>query len=226
MSISEPFIRRPIGTSLLMLGVLVFGIGAYGLLPVASLPNVDFPTITVIVIYPGASPQTMASAVATPLETQLSSIPALEQMTSLSGIGTTTITLQFDLSRNIDGAAADVLTAINAASGLLPKDLPSPPTYRKVNPADFPVLIYAIHSDALPAYKVDEYANTLLAERLSTVEGVGQVFIFGQKPYAARVQVNPAALAARGLGLEDVRNVITAATVNQPTGQIAGPNRV
>src|SRR5215467_12914965 len=143
MSISEPFIRRPIGTSLLMLGVLVFGIGAYGLLPVASLPNVDFPTITVSASYPGASPQTMASAVATPLETQLSSIPALEQMTSLSGIGTTTITLQFDLSRNIDGAAADVLTAINAASGVLPKDLPSPPTYRKVNPANFAILIYA-----------------------------------------------------------------------------------
>jgi len=226
MSISEPFIRRPIATSLLMVGVFVFGVAAYGLLPVAPLPNVDFPTITVSANYPGASPQKMASAIATPLEQQFTAIPNLEQMTSLSGVGTTTITLQFALSRNIDGAAGDVQTAINAASGLLPKDLPSPPTYRKVNPADFPVLIYAVHSDALPGYRVDDYANTALAERLSTVEGVGQVFIFGQKPYAARVQVNPAALAARGLGLEDVRNAITAATVNQPTGQIEGANRV
>jgi hydrophobe/amphiphile efflux-1 (HAE1) family protein len=226
MSISEPFIRRPIATSLLMVGVFVFGVAAYGLLPIAPLPNVDFPTITVSASYPGASPQKMASAIATPLEQQFTAIPNLEQMTSLSGIGTTTITLQFALSRNIDGAAGDVQTAINAASGLLPKDLPSPPTYRKVNPADFPVLIYAVHSDALPGYRVDDYANTALAERLSTVEGVGQVFIFGQKPYAARVQVNPAALAARGLGLEDVRNAITAATVNQPTGQIEGANRV
>src|ERR1700674_1417588 len=221
MSISEPFIRRPIATSLLMAGVLVFGIVAYGLLPVAPLPNVDFPTITVTASYPGASPQKMASAIATPLEQQFTAIPNLDQMTSLSGVGTTTITLQFALSRNIDGAAGDVQTAINAASGLLPKDLPSPPTYKKVNPADFPVLIYAVHSDAVPVYRLDDYANTALAQRLSTVEGVGQVFIFGQKPYAARVQVNPGALAARGIGLEDVRNTIAAATVNQPTGQIA-----
>src|SRR6202521_1159689 len=202
MSISEPFIRRPIATSLLMAGILVFGIVAYGLLPVAPLPNVDFPTITVTASYPGASPQKMASAIATPLEQQ------------------------FTLPRNIDGAAGDVQTAINAASGLLPKDLPSPPTYKKVNPADFPVLIYAVHSDAVPVYRLDDYANTALAQRLSTVEGVGQVFIFGQKPYAARVQVNPGALAARGIGLEDVRNTIAAATVNQPTGQIAGAHRV
>jgi hydrophobe/amphiphile efflux-1 (HAE1) family protein len=226
VSISEPFIRRPIATALLMVGVLVFGIAAYGLLPVAPLPNVDFPTITVSASYPGASPQKMASAIATPLEQQFTAIPNLDQMTSLSGVGTTTITLQFALSRNIDGAAGDVLTAINAASGLLPKDLPNPPVYRKVNPADFPVLIYAIHSDAMPGYKVDDYANIALAERLSTVEGVGQVFIFGQKPYAARVQVNPAALAAYRIGLEDVRGAIAAATVNQPTGQIEGAYRV
>jgi hydrophobe/amphiphile efflux-1 (HAE1) family protein len=226
VSISEPFIRRPIATALLMLGVLVFGIVSYELLPVAPLPNVDFPTIAVSVTYPGASPQKMASAVATPLEQQFTQIPNLDQMTSLSGVGTTTITLQFALSRNIDGAAGDVLTAINAASGLLPKDLPTPPTYRKVNPADFPVLIYAVHSDAMPTYKVDDYANIALAQRLSTVEGVGQVFIFGQKPYAARVQVNPAALAAKGIGLEDVRAAIANATVNQPTGQIEGAHRV
>ncbi|HTV44887.1 MAG TPA: efflux RND transporter permease subunit [Stellaceae bacterium] len=225
MSISAPFIHRPIATSLLMLGVLVFGIAAYGLLPVASLPNVDFPTIAVSVTYPGASPETMASSVATPLEQQFTSIPSLAQMTSLSGVGITTITLQFDLSRNIDAAAQDVQTAINAASGLLPKDLPTPPTYKKTNPTDRPVLIYAVHSDALPVYRIDDYANIVLAERLSMVPGVGQVFIFGQKPYAARIQVNPAALAAKGIGLEDVRNAIAAATVDEPKGEIEGDYR-
>jgi hydrophobe/amphiphile efflux-1 (HAE1) family protein len=226
MSISEPFIRRPIATSLLMLGVLVFGIGSYGLLPVAPLPNVDFPTITVTASYPGASPQTMASAIATPLEQQFTQIPALDQMTSLSGIGTMTITLQFDLSRNIDGAAVDVVTAINAAAGLLPKDLPSPPTYRKVNPADFPIMIYAVHSDAVPEYRLDDFANTVLGERLSMVPGVGQVSIFGQKLYAARVQVNPAALAAHGIGLEDVRTALVNATINEPKGSIEGEHQV
>src|SRR6266404_9667574 len=225
MSISEPFIRRPIGTSLLMLGVLVFGIGAYGLLPVAPLPNVDFPTITVTASYPGASPQTMASAIATPLEKQFTQIPALDQMTSLSGIGTMTITLQFDLSRNIDGAAVDVVTAINAATGVLPKDLPNPPTYRKTNPADRPVLIYVVHSDAMPIYKADEYAFTILAQKLSAVKGVSQVQIYGQKPYAAHIQVNPGALATRGIGLEDVRNALVAATVNRPKGNLEGLNQ-
>ena len=220
MSISEPFIRRPIGTSLLMLGVLVFGIGAYNLLPVAAVPNVDFPTISVTAQYPGANPSTMASAVATPLEQHFTSIPSLSQMTSWSGVGVTSITLQFDLSRNIDAAAQDVQQAINAASGLLPKDLPTPPTYRKVNPADFAILIYAIHSDALPPYVVDDYANNVLANRLSTEPGVGQVFVFGSMPYAARVQINPAALAAKGLGMEDVRNALVAATVNNPKGEI------
>ena len=220
MSISEPFIRRPIATSLLMLGVLVFGIGAYNLLPVAPVPNVDFPTIAVTAQYPGASPQTMASAVATPLETQFTSIPALSQMTSWSGVGVTSITLQFDLSRNIDAAAGDVQQAINAASGVLPQNMPTPPTYRKVNPADFAALIYAIHSDALPPYKVDDYANNVLADRLSTEPGVGQVFVFGSMPYAARVQINPAALAAKGMGLEDIRNALIAATVNNPKGEI------
>ncbi|HLY47470.1 MAG TPA: efflux RND transporter permease subunit [Stellaceae bacterium] len=225
MSISEPFIRRPIATSLLMLGVLVFGVGAYNLLPLAAVPNVDFPTITVTTQFPGANPSTMASAVATPLEQQFTSIPSLSEMTSLSGVGTTTITLQFDLSRSIDAAAQDVQTAINAASGVLPKDLPTPPAIRKVNPANFAVLIYAIHSDALPPYKVDDYANNVIAERLSTEPGVGQVSIFGQKPYAARVQINPPALASRGLGLEDVRNALAAATVNRPKGTIEGDHQ-
>src|SRR6266478_3691140 len=154
MSISEPFIRRPIATSLMMLGVLVFGIGAYGLLPVAALPKVDFPTIAVTVNYPGASPQTMASAVATPLEQQFAALPSLAEMTSMSGVGATLITLQFDLERNIDAAAQDVQQAINASTGVLPKDLPNPPIYRKTNPADRPVLIYAVHSDALPVYRI------------------------------------------------------------------------
>ena len=226
MSISEPFIRRPIATSLMMLGVLVFGIGAYALLPVAALPKVDFPTIVVSVNYPGASPETMASAVATPLEQQFAAIPGLDQMTSTSGIGSLSITLQFDLERNIDAAAQDVLTAINAASGVLPKDLPTPPTYRKTNPADRPVLIYAIFSKAMPIYKVDDYAYTIVAQKISTVDGVSESRIFGQKPFAVHVRVNPAALAARGIGLEDVHNALTAATVNRPKGTLEGAHQV
>ena len=196
MNISAPCIRRPVATTLLMFGVMVFGVTAYRFLPVSSLPNVDFPTITVTGNFPGASPETMASAVATPLEQQFSSVPGVAEMTSLSGVGTTTITLQFDLSTDINSAAQDVQTAINAASGLLPKDLPSPPTYRKVNPNNFPVLIYAVHSDLLPGYVVDRYVTNVLAQPLSMVPGVGGVFIFGQKKYAVRVEIDPMALAA------------------------------
>jgi multidrug efflux pump subunit AcrB len=226
MNISEPFIRRPIATSLLMLGVLVFGTVAYGLLPVAALPKVDFPTIVVTTNYPGASPDTMASSVAEPLEQQFAAIPGLAEMTSTSGIGSTQITLQFDLERNIDGAAQDVLTAINAATGVLPKDLPAPPTYKKVNPADRPVLIYVVWSDAMPIYRVDDYAYTILAQKLSSVKGVSLVSVYGQRSYAAHVQVNPAALAARGIGLEDVHNALVAASVNRPKGNLEGANRV
>jgi hydrophobe/amphiphile efflux-1 (HAE1) family protein len=225
MSISEPFIRRPIATSLLMLGVLVFGIGAYGLLPVAALPNVDFPTIVVSVNYPGASPATMASAVATPLEQQFAAIPSLSQMTSTSGTGSMSVTLQFDLGRDIDAAASDVQQAINAASGLLPADLPSPPTYRKTNPADRPVLIYAAYSDALPIYRVDDYAYTILAQKLSTVPGVSEARIFGQQPYAAHVQIDPGALAVRGIGFEDVRAALTAETLDRPKGSLEGQHQ-
>ena len=225
MSISEPFIRRPIATSLLMLGILVFGIGAYGLLPVAALPKVDFPTIVVSVNYPGASPDTMASAVATPLEQQFASIPSLAQMTSTSGIGSLSVTLQFDLERNIDAAAQDVQQAVNAASGLLPPDLPSPPTYRKTNPADRPVLIYAAYSDSLPISRVDDFAYTILAQKLSTVPGVSESRIFGQRPYAVHVQINPGALAARGIGLEDVRSALTATTLDRPKGTLEGKNQ-
>ncbi|MGH7094806.1 MAG: efflux RND transporter permease subunit, partial [Stellaceae bacterium] len=220
MSISAPFIRRPIATSLLMLGILVFGIVAYGLLPVAALPNVDFPTITVSVQYPGASPDTMASAVATPLEQQFAAIPSLDQMTSFSGIGVTAITMQFALERNIDAAAQDVQQAINAASGLLPKDLPSPPTYRKTNPAASPVIIYAVHSNSMPVYRIDDYANTILAQKMATVPGVGESRVFGQKQYAVRVQVDPAAIAARGISLEDIRAAITGSSVDRPKGNL------
>jgi len=186
MSISQPFIERPIATSLLMLGILVFGLASYNLLPVAALPNVDFPTITVSASLPGASPETMASSVATPLEQQFAAIQGLDQMTSTSGLGNSSITLQFELSRNIDGAAQDVQTAINAASGLLPKNLPNPPTYKKVNPADRAILIYAVYSDTMPLYKVDDYAYTILAQRLSTVPGVSQVDIGGEQKYDRR----------------------------------------
>ncbi|HEX3973511.1 MAG TPA: multidrug efflux RND transporter permease subunit [Stellaceae bacterium] len=220
MSISEPFIRRPIATSLLMLGILIFGLVAYTLLPVAALPTVDFPTIQVTAQLPGASPETMASSVATPLEQQFAAIAGLSQMTSTSGLGATSITLQFDLDRNIDGAAQDVQTAINAAGGLLPKDMPNPPTYKKTNPADRAILIYAVSSDTLPMSKVDDYAYTILAQRMSTVPGVSQVNIGGEQKYAVRVQVNPEALAARGISLEDVRTAIANTSINQPKGTL------
>ncbi|HYM04017.1 MAG TPA: efflux RND transporter permease subunit, partial [Stellaceae bacterium] len=220
MNISRPFILRPIATSLLMMGILVFGLAAYALLPVAALPHVDFPTITVTASFPGASPETMASSVATPLEQQFAAIPGLDQMISTSGLGTTTVTLQFSLDRNIDGAAQDVQTAINAAGGLLPKQLPNPPTYRKVNPADRAILIYAVHSDTLPIYKVDDYAELILAQKISAISGVGQVDIAGQQRFAVRVQVNPDALAGRGIGLEDVRNALVNTNTNQPKGNL------
>src|SRR5262252_6734112 len=220
MNISEVFIRRPIATSLLMAGILVFGVASYQLLPVAALPTVDFPTITVSAQLPGASPDTMASSVATPLEQKFAAIPGLTEMTSTSGLGSTSITLQFELSRSIDGAAGDVQTAINAASGLLPKDLPNPPTYRKTNPAERAILIYAVSSDALPIYRVDDYAYTILAQKLSAVSGVSQVDIAGQQQYAVHVQVNPLALASRGIGLEDVRNALNSATLDEPKGNL------
>jgi hydrophobe/amphiphile efflux-1 (HAE1) family protein len=225
VSISEVFIRRPIATSLLMAGILIFGIVSYGLLPVSALPTVDFPTITVSASLPGASPDTMAASVATPLEQQFAAIPGLAQMTSTSGLGTTTITLQFDLNRNIDGAAGDVQTAINAASGLLPKDLPSPPTYKKTNPAERAILIYAVWSDALPIYRVDDYAYTILAQKMSVISGVSEVDIAGQQQYAVHVQVNPMALAARGIGLEDVHTALNNATLDEPKGNLEGRNQ-
>jgi HAE1 family hydrophobic/amphiphilic exporter-1 len=225
MSISEPFVRRPIATSLLMGGIFLVGLVVFPLLPVAPLPQVDFPTISVSASLPGASPETMASSVATPLETQFAQISGLSQMTSTNALGSTQITLQFDLNRNIDAAAQDVQTGIDAAGGQLPKNLPTPPTYKKVNPADSPILLLSVHSDVLPVTTVDDYAENILAQQISQIPGVAQVSIGGQQKPAVRVQIDPTKLAALGLQMEDVANVIIAATVDAPKGSINGPTR-
>jgi hydrophobe/amphiphile efflux-1 (HAE1) family protein len=222
VNISEPFIRRPIATSLLMAGILLVGIVAFPMLPVAPLPQVDFPTIQVSAKLPGASPETMASAVATPLEYQFAAIPGVTELTSSSVLGNTQITVQFDLGRNIDAAAQDVQSAIDAAGGQLPKNLPSPPSYKKVNPADSPILMFSVHSDVLPLIDVDDYAENVLAQQVSRIPGVAQVAIGGQQKPAVRVQVDPAKIAALGIQLEDIANVISAATVDAPKGSING----
>jgi HAE1 family hydrophobic/amphiphilic exporter-1 len=223
--ISGPFIRHPIATTLLMVGVLFVGIAVYPKLPVAPLPQVDFPTIQVSANLPGASPETMASAVAQPLETQFAQIPSVAQMTSTSALGSTSITIQFDLDRNIDGAANDVQAAINAASGQLPKTLPTPPTYRKVNPADSPILLLGATSDTLPLTEVDDNIETKLAPQISQVPGVALVTIGGQQKPAIRIQLDPAKLVAKGLSLEDVRTPLSVTTVDNPKGTIMGPTR-
>lgn len=225
MSISTPFIKRPVGTSLLMAALFLVGIACYPLLPVAPLPTVEFPTITVSANYPGASPEIMASSVAEPLETQFAQIPGLTQMTSLNVLGTTNVTLQFDLDRGVDAAATDVLEAINAASGQLPKNLPSQPTLRKVNPADAPIFIAAVQSDDAPLTTVDDYAENVLSQQLSQIKGVSQVAIGGQQKPAIRIDVDPAKLASMGMTLEDVRQTLVSATVNAPKGSIDGPLR-
>jgi hydrophobe/amphiphile efflux-1 (HAE1) family protein len=225
MSISEPFVRRPIATSLLMGGIFLVGLVVFPLLPVAPLPQVDFPTISVSASLPGASPETMASSVATPLETQFAQISGLSQMTSTNALGSTNITLQFDLNRNIDAAAQDVQSGIDAAGGQLPKNLPSPPNYKKVNPADSPILILSVHSDVLPVTTVDDYAENILAQQISQIPGIAQVSIGGQQKPAVRVQIDPTKLAALGLELEDIAGVIAAATVDAPKGSINGPMR-
>src|SRR5258708_4721687 len=212
MSISTRFIERPIATSLLMAAILLLGAAAYPLLPVAPLPEVDFPTIQVTTQLPGASPETMASSVTQPLERQFGEIPGVTQMTSSSTLGNSAITIQFDLSRNIDGAAQDVQTAINAAAGQLPTNLPSPPTYRKVNPADSPILVLATTSDALPLTQVDDYAEDVLSQHISQISGVAQVNVGGQQKPSVRIQLDPAKLASLGLSLADVRSVLMTAT--------------
>ncbi len=225
MSISTPFIRRPVATSLFIAALVLVGLAAYPLLPVAPLPRVDFPTINVNVKFPGASPETMASTVAQPLERQFGAIAGIAQMTSVSVAGSTQISIQFDLERNVDAAAGDVQAAINSATGQLPRNLPAPPTYRKVNPSDAPILIMAVQSDTLPMIEVNDNADTVLAQQISQMTGVAQVFIAGEQKRAIRIQVDPAKLAAMNLTLEDIRPVLASATVNAPKGQIDGPNR-
>ncbi|MHB8079673.1 MAG: efflux RND transporter permease subunit [Candidatus Krumholzibacteriia bacterium] len=219
------FIRRPVMTTLVMMAVLVAGVIGYRQLPVSDLPNVDFPTISVSASLPGASPETMASAVATPLEKQFSTIAGIDNMTSTSGLGSTSITIQFSLDRNIDAAAQDVAAAIAAVQRQLPSDMPSPPSYQKVNPADQPILYIALTSPTLPLSDVDEYAQTLIARRISMVSGVAQVQVYGSQKYAVRVQLDPLALASRGIGFDEVMQAIQTSNVNLPTGTLWGHDK-
>jgi hydrophobic/amphiphilic exporter-1 (mainly G- bacteria), HAE1 family len=224
VSISEIFIRRPVATTLVMLAILLFGVMGYRLLPVSDLPNVDFPTINVNAGLPGANPETMAAAVATPLEKQFSTIAGLDAMTSSSGQGGTSITLQFNLTRDIDAAAADVQAAISKTLRQLPQGM-LPPSYNKSNPADSPILYLALSSPTLQLSAVDEYAETYLAQRISTVSGVAQVQVFGSGKYAVRIQVDPQALQSRGIGIDEVADAVDAGNPNVPTGILWGPNR-
>jgi HAE1 family hydrophobic/amphiphilic exporter-1 len=224
MNISGLFIRRPVMTTLVMLGILMFGVMAYRLLPVSNLPNVDFPTIQVNASLPGASPETMASAVATPLEKQFSTIAGVDQMTSSSSLGSTNITLQFTLDRNIDAAAQDVQAAISKTLRQLPTGI-VPPSYQKVNPADQPIIYYAMSSSTLSLPELDEYAETFIAQRLSTVSGVAQVNVYGAAKYAVRIQLDPKALATRSIGIDEVADGVAAGNVNLPTGILWGPHR-
>jgi HAE1 family hydrophobic/amphiphilic exporter-1 len=223
--VSGPFIRYPIATSLIMVGVLFVGIVAFLNLPVAPLPQIDFPTIQVSATLPGASPETMASNVAQPLERQFAQIPGVTQTTSTSGLGVTTIVVQFDLDRDIDGAANDIQAAINAASGQLPTDLPSPPIYRKVNPADSPIMILSATSDSMPLTEVDDNADIKLSQQISQISGVGQVTIGGEQKPSIRIQLDPAKLYARNLTLDEVRLPLSITTVNSPKGSIDSSNR-
>jgi HAE1 family hydrophobic/amphiphilic exporter-1 len=225
MNISAPFIHRPIATALLMVGLLVGGLVSYPLLPVAALPNVNYPTLQITAQLPGADPQTMASSVATPLELQFGEIPGLTQMTSASALGYTQITLQFDLNRQIDGTVSDTLSAINAATPYLPVGMPYPPTIRKVNPADTPILVLGLTSDTLPLTTVDAYAENILLQKISQISGVGLVGIGGQQKPAVRVQLDPQALAARGINLEDVRTALGQANVDLPKGTLNSPRQ-
>jgi HAE1 family hydrophobic/amphiphilic exporter-1 len=222
MNISELFIRRPIMTTLIMLSILVFGLAAYRLLPVSDLPNVDFPTIQVTASLPGANPETMASAVATPLERQFSTIAGLDSMTSTNALGNTQITLQFNLSRNVDAAGQDVQAMIAKAAKQLPQNMPTPPTYTKVNPADQPVIYLALSSPTLPLSTVHEYADTFIAQRISMISGVAQVQVFGAQKFAVRAQLDPRALAAKQIGIDEVGNALDQGNVNLPTGTLEG----
>ncbi|MBV8903897.1 MAG: efflux RND transporter permease subunit, partial [Acidobacteriia bacterium] len=222
MNLSRIFIERPIMTALVMFAIALFGIVGYRALPVAALPSVDYPTIQVSASLPGADPETMASAVATPLERQFSTIAGISSMSSSSSQGSTNITVQFELERDIDAAAQDIQAAIAAAGGLLPPDMPHPPTYQKVNPAEQPIMYLSLASDTLPPSTVDEYAETVMAQRISMSSGVSQVTVFGGQKYAVRVRLNPDAMNALGIGIDDVQKSIQASNVNMPTGKLFG----
>src|SRR5499427_8783810 len=226
MSLSSGFIKRPIGTTLLTIAVALAGGVAYFFLPVSPLPQVEFPTINVNANLPGASPETMASSVAAPLERQFGRIAGITEMTSASSLGATSIVLQFDLDRNIDGAARDVQAAINAARTYLPPALPMNPTYRKVNPADAPILILALTSDSKSTGQMYDLASSILQQRLSRVEGVGQVYVGGSSLPAVRVELNPQALSRHNVGLEDVRATLAATNVRRPTGRLVDGDSV
>src|SRR6201998_3311121 len=225
MNISEGFIKRPIATSLLMAAIALFGLVAYRSLPVSDLPNVDFPTLLVTASLPGASPDTIASAVATPLENQFSNISGLDSMTSTNSLGSTQVTLEFVLSKSLDGAAVDVQAAITQSARLLPQGMPTPPTFTKVNPADQPILYLAITSKTLPLWTLDEYAETRIAQRISMVSGVAQVQVLGAQKYAVHVQLDPHALATRQIGINEVEAAIRNWNVNSPTGIIVGQHK-
>ncbi|TAM17140.1 MAG: acriflavine resistance protein B, partial [Rhodanobacter sp.] len=220
MSFSAWFIRRPVATTLLMAALALLGVAAFPLLPVAPLPQVDFPTIQVTATLAGASPETMASSVATPLERQLGQIAGVTQMTSFSALGATSVTVQFDLDRNIDSAAQDVQAAITAASKDLPRSMTQPPTYKKLNPADAPILVFSASSGTIPLTRVNEYADSYLAQKISQVPGVAQVSLGGRQQPSIRVQVDPAKLAARGLTLEEIRPVLASATTDAAKGTL------
>jgi HAE1 family hydrophobic/amphiphilic exporter-1 len=225
VNLSAPFIRRPVATTLIVLAILIFGVLGYRVLPVSDLPPIDFPTIQVQANLPGASPETMAAAVATPLEKQFSTIAGIDSISSVNAQGSTNITLQFSLDRDIDAAAQDVQSMIAKTQRQLPPDMPAPPSYQKVNPADSPVLFLALSSETLPLSQVDEYAETIIAQRLSTVSGVAQVSVFGAQKYAVRVDLDPRELASRGIGIDQVEQAIQQSNVNRPTGTLYGPDR-
>src|SRR5260221_1282629 len=225
MIFTETFIRRPIATSLLMAAIALFGLVAYRQLPVSDLPTVDFPTLLVTASLPGASPETMSSAVATPLENQFSNIAGLDSMTSINSLGSTQITLEFVLSKSLDGAAVDVQAAITQAARLLPQGMRTPPTFTKVTPADQPILYLAIASTTLPLWTLDEYAETRIAQRISMVSGVAQVQVLGAQKYAVHVQVDPHVLASRQIGINEVEPSLKNWNVNLPTGTIVGPHK-
>jgi HAE1 family hydrophobic/amphiphilic exporter-1 len=222
MQISETCIRRPVMTTLITASLIVFGVFAYRLLAVAALPAVDFPTIQITATLPGASPETMAASVAGPIERQLSTIAGITSMTSTSALGTTSIIIQFELTRDIDGAALDVQTALTVAQRRLPIEMTTPPSFRKVNPGDFPILYISLVSPTLPLSTVDDYGEITLAQQISQLPGVAQVLVYGAQKFAVRVQVDPMAAASRGVSLDDIRNVVTKANSNTPVGTIAG----